>query len=97
MKYDDDQTAFDELMEIKPGGQFLTSPHTFKHCREVTIPINFIRSPRDSWSNDGGHDLNARVKKYLGKIMADAGPIALPENVHRLMDAIVAEADKKLC
>jgi len=84
-------------MEIKPGGQFLTNPHTFKHCREVAIPINFTRSPRDSWASEGSHGLNERVKKYLRKMMVDAGPIELPEGVGREMDEIVKIADAKLC
>lgn len=97
MKFDDDHMAIKELMEIKPGGQFLTNPHTFKHCREVAVPINFIRSPRDSWASEGSHDLNERVKKYLRKLMVDAGPIELPAGVAREMDEIVKMADEKLC
>ena len=97
MKFDDDQMAFNELMEIKPGGQFLTSPHTFKHCREVLAPINFTRSPRDSWSTEGCRDLNERVRESLRDMMKDAGPIKLPEGVREEMDDIVKMADKKLC
>jgi trimethylamine:corrinoid methyltransferase-like protein len=96
MKFDDDQMAIKELMEIKPGGQFLTNPHTFKHCREVAIPTNFIRNPRDSWTLDGSRDLNERVKNYLRKLMTDAGPIELPGGLCKEMDAIVAKADEKL-
>lgn len=96
MTFDDDQLAFNELMEIKPGGEFLTVPHTFKHCREVVKPINFIRDPRDTWANAGAEDLNVRVKTYLQKLMQDAGPIELPAGVAEEMDAIVKAADEKL-
>jgi len=85
------------LMASKPGGQFLTSPHTFKHCREVAVPINFTRSPRHSWAIEGSRDLNERVKEYLRKVMADAGPIELPEEVSRELDEIVKMGDEKLC
>ena len=97
MKFDDDTMAFQELLAIKPGGQFLTSPHTFKHCREVALPVNFIRSPRDSWASAGSRDLNARVREYLGKLMDDAGPLQLPAGVAEEMAAIVKAADEKLC
>lgn len=97
MEFDDDQMAFKELMEIKPGGQFLTSTHTFKHCREVAVPINFTRSPRDSWAIEGSRGLNERVQKYLREIMADAGPIELAEGVKREMEGITALADERLC
>lgn len=96
MTFDDDQTAFNELLAIKPGGEFLTNPHTFKHCREVARPINFIRDPRDSWANAGARDLNVRVKDYLANLMKDAGPLDLPENVVKEMASIVKLADEKL-
>jgi trimethylamine--corrinoid protein Co-methyltransferase len=96
MTFDDDQLAFNELMEIKPGGDFLTNPHTFKHCREVVRPINFTRSPRDSWVTEGSRDLNERAKEYLRKVMEGAGPIELAEGVAEEMDAIVKQADENL-
>lgn len=96
MIFDDDQTAFEELMTIKPGGEFMTHPHTFKHCREVVKPINFIRDPRDSWASAGARDLNVRVKEYLAKLMKDAGPLDLPESVVEEMAAVVKLADEKL-
>lgn len=96
MTFDEDQMAFNELMDIKPGGEFLTNPHTFKHCRSVCKPINFTRDPRDSWASEGSLDLNARVKEYLREVMKDAGPIELPDGVAEKMDAVVASADEKL-
>lgn len=96
MSFDDDQLAFKELMEIKPGGEFLTNPHTFKHCRQVSKPINFIRDPRDSWTNNGALELNVRVKGYLRKLMENAGPIALAEGVLEELDVIVKKADETL-
>ncbi|MCG8633810.1 MAG: trimethylamine methyltransferase family protein [Desulfobacterales bacterium] len=96
MTFDDDQMAFDELMDIEPGGQFLTTPHTFKHCREVAEPVNFTRSPRDSWAAGGSLGLNERIKLYLRELMADAGPVALPGEIRREMDGIVADADRNL-
>lgn len=96
MKFDDDAMAWQELMEIEPGGQFLTSPHTFKHCREVFLPTNFTRLTRDSWARAGSRELNERVREYLREVMKDAGPIQLPEATRREMDAVVKAADEKL-
>lgn len=97
MSFDDDQLAWEELMSIDYGGQFLTLPHTFKHCREVNTPINFTRQPRDTWAAGGSADLNTRVKDYLKDVMTDAGPIDLPQSVKAEMDRVVAQADKTLC
>lgn len=96
MKFDDDTLAWNELMACEPGDQFLTNPHTFKHCREVFKPINFTRSARDTWQKKQEGDLIARSTEYLKGIMKNAGPISLPEDTIREMDSIIKSADKKL-
>lgn len=97
MTFDDDQLAWDELMNIDYGGEFLTCLHTLKHCREVISPINFTRMTRDSWADAGSKDLNARVSEYLRDLMKDAGPIELPLETKKEMAAIIKQADEKLC
>ena len=97
MVFDDDQFAWDELMSLDYGGQFLTCQHTFSHCREVATPINFIRTDRDGWTAAGKKDLNARVVDYLRELMKDARPIDLPEDTKKEISKIIRSADKALC
>ena len=96
MKFDDDQFDWEALMTIQPGGQFLTSKHTYKHCREVARPTNFIRSTRDSWQTAGAKSLKERVKEYLRIIMKDVGPLETSKDVKKDMNAIVKKADETL-
>ncbi|MBC8439840.1 MAG: trimethylamine methyltransferase family protein [Deltaproteobacteria bacterium] len=97
MTFDDNQLAWDELMNIDYGGEFLTCVHTLKNCREVIRPINFTRLTRDSWADTGSKDLNTRVSEYLGNLMKDAGPIELSLETKKEMAAIIKQADEKLC
>lgn len=97
MSFDDDQLAWDELMSINYGGEFLTKPHTLQHCREVVTPVNFTRMTRDSWADAGSNDLNTRVKEYLQDFMKNAGPIELPLEIKKQMDDVIDQADKNLC
>jgi trimethylamine--corrinoid protein Co-methyltransferase len=97
MTFDDDQLAWDELMNVDYGGEFLTCAHTLKHCRDVIQPINFTRLTRDSWADAGSKDLNAIVSEYLDTLMKDAGPIELPLETKQQMEAIIRQADEKLC
>ena len=97
MQFDNDQFAWDELMSIDYGGQFLTTPHTFKHCRSVERPINFTRLDRSSWTNDGSKDLNERVKVSLREIMKSAKPIDLPEETKAEFSEIIKRADAEMC
>jgi trimethylamine---corrinoid protein Co-methyltransferase len=96
MKFDDDQFNWEELMTIQPGGQFLTSQHTYKHCRDVALPTNFIRSTRDNWETVGAKTLKERVKTYLHEVMTNAGPLDIAEDVKKEMNDIVKKADENL-
>ena len=97
MQFDDDQLAWNELMSIDYGGQFLTTPHTFKHCRSVVRPINFTRLDRSSWENSGSKSLNERVKNYLAEVMKSAKPIDLPEDTKKEFAKIIQRADAEMC
>lgn len=97
MEFDDDQLAWDELMNVDYGGEFLTCAHTLKHCRDVVGPINFTRLTRDTWADAGSKDLNTKVSEYLGTLMKDAGPIELPLETKNKMAEIIKQADEKLC
>ena len=97
VKFDNEHLAWDALMEIDYGGEFLSSQHTFRHCRDVSHPINFTRIPRDTWTDSGSRDLNARVKSFLKELMKEAAPVALSQETKREMAAIVKSADKNLC
>ncbi len=97
MQFDDEQLAWNELMSIDYGGQFLTTPHTFKHCRSVERPINFTRLDRSSWSNAGSKDLNERVKISLREVMKSAKPIDLPEDTKSKFSEIIKRADAEMC
>ena len=97
MTFDDDQLAWDELINVDYGGEFITCEHTLKHCREVISPINFTRLTRDGWADAGSKDLNTIVSEYLHNLMKDAGPVELPVETKKEMTAIVKRANKKLC
>ncbi len=97
MEFGDDQLAWDELMNVEYGGEFLTCAHTLKHCRDVVKPVNFTRLTRDTWADNGSKDLNTRVSEYLGTLMKDAGPIELSLETKSQMAEIIKQADGKLC
>jgi trimethylamine--corrinoid protein Co-methyltransferase len=97
MVFDDDALAMDALMQVAPGGQFLTQPHTVKHCRDNLPPINFCPDARITWENEKRGTLMERATQHMNDIMKDAGPVAHDSEVMKEMDKIVAAADKKLC
>ncbi len=94
--FDDETMAWQELLNAEPGSQFLSNEHTFRHCRDGLMPLNFIRMTRDGWHAKGGIDLNARVTEFCKNILAKAEPAALPQNVAQELDSIVTRADTQL-
>jgi trimethylamine--corrinoid protein Co-methyltransferase len=88
--------AWQELLNAEPGSEFLSNEHTFRHCRDGLMPLNFIRMTRDGWHARGGLDLNARVTEYCKDILAKAEPLALPHNMAQELDSIVSRADTNL-
>jgi trimethylamine:corrinoid methyltransferase-like protein len=96
MNVDDETMAWEDLMRIEPGGQFLTSPHTLEHCRDGLRPINFTRFSRDDWEQEGSVSLVGRATEYCKDIMRQAGPIPFPDDAIKEMDAIVKAASDYL-
>lgn len=94
--FDDDNLAWNDLLNAEPGGNFLTSDHTLAHCRDGLMPENFIRMTRQSWQDKAEGDLVMRVSEYCKNLLAKATPLALPEHVIREMDSIVEKADRRL-
>jgi trimethylamine--corrinoid protein Co-methyltransferase len=96
MKFDDETMAWEDLMNLEPGGEFLTSDHTLRHCRDGLPPNNFTRFSRDIWEQNGKLDLIARATECYKNLIKDAGPIALPDDVVREMNGVVKAADDYL-
>jgi trimethylamine:corrinoid methyltransferase-like protein len=96
MSFDDDSLAMDVMMDVAPGGQFLTHAHTLSHCRDHLLPINFCPDDRSTWEIKKKGSLFKRAAEYMKTIMKDAGPVSLPEDIQKEMNAIVKSADRKL-
>lgn len=96
IEVDDETMAWQELLNAEPGSQFLSHEHTFRHCRDGLMPLNFIRLTRAGWKAKGGIDLNARVAEFCKTLLEKAEPLALPENMAQELDSIVRRADSNL-
>ena len=96
VEMNDDQMAWDVITGTEPGQHFMTSPHTFKHCRDGLEPMNFVRSTRGVWEKEGCLSLLDRVKADYGKLMAkENGAMAGAELCDEL-DGLVRAADQAM-
>jgi trimethylamine:corrinoid methyltransferase-like protein len=96
VKLDDDQMAWDAITTTRPGHHFLTSDHTFEHCRDGFVPQNFVCMPRDDWQRNNRKTLMERVQEDYKRIMSLENPASASPELVRDIDAVVQAADKKL-
>jgi len=96
MTLNDDSLAWADLKECRPGAQFLTHTHTFEHCRDALMPINFTRLNRETWENQGKKDLIEKAGDTFRNLMKEAGPLGLPQETVLEMERIVEGADKEI-
>ena len=92
----DDTLAVEEILKNAPDGNFVTSDHTLRHCRDNIRPGLFVAGSMDDWQKKGGKDLYERAVERYKEIRKELKPQALPEDVRRDMDGIVKRADEHL-
>jgi len=92
----DDDLAMEEIMNIKPGADFMSSDHTLRHCRNVIRPDLFVPDAIDKWEANGRKDLYRRAVEKYGELKKELAPPALSEDVCKEMDRIARSADKHL-
>jgi trimethylamine--corrinoid protein Co-methyltransferase len=89
-------TAWEDILAVAPGGHFLETEHTLRHCREAFLPRLFLRQSRDAWSSGGERSLIDRAGDRYRDLLAAAGqPEIAPGKIDE-MEGIVAEADRAL-
>jgi trimethylamine--corrinoid protein Co-methyltransferase len=96
VRLDGEQLAWEVIAATSPGNHFMTSNHTFEHCREGFNPKNFIRMPREDWQRKDGKTLMERVREDYQRIMSMENNAAASPELSREIDAVVQAADKKL-
>ncbi len=96
LTYDDENLAWDILVNTKPGDHFLTSEHTFRHCREGYIPQNFTRLNREDWELEGSKNLSDRALQRYHFLMDKNNACLLAEDLAGEVNSIVESADKNL-
>ena len=92
----DDDLAMEEIMNIEPGSDFMSSEHTLRHCRELIRPDLFVPSTIDDWEAAGRKDLYQRAVETYRDMKKNLAPPLLPEDIRKEMDRIARRADEHL-
>jgi len=66
LEFNKDQIDLSIIKEVGVGGQFLTHPSTFKHCRTQFIPLPLAnRLPFDAWQAQAVSSYRDKATKSL--------------------------------
>ena len=96
IKVDEDTMAFQEIMDTKPGDDFLQLTHTLRHCRDAMRPDLFVGKPHETWIAEGSKDLTARATDKYRELKKRMKPLDLSTEVQNELNRIVKHADEHL-
>ena len=93
---EEDSIAWKDILTVAPGGHFLETGHTLRHCREVFRPELFVRQSRESWESGGRRTLIDRARDRCRELCAAFCAPEIPQDRLQEMERVVAEADRAL-
>ena len=96
VKVSDETLAWQEILDIKPGGNYLEQPHTLLHCRDALQTKLFRSQPKDDWIAEGRKDLYARALDEYKNLKKHLKPVELAPEAKKELENIVKHADKEL-
>ena len=97
INFDEKSFALDLIDTVGPGGEYISTGHTFKHFKkELWRPTLLDRGLYEGWVQDGSKDLRTRVHEKTAAILANHRCQPLPDEVVAQLDAIWLRAQKRV-
>ena len=97
IEINEETLAFDVIKEAGPGAHFMDNMHTYEHYKkDVWYPKLFERISYEQWQKEGSKDMAQIVQEKTIEILENHKPEALPDEVLRQMDEIVARAEARI-
>ena len=91
----EETVGMDDIMQVPPGGDYLTFPNTMAKVGITSNPHIYDRGPSEQWQKDGCPDLADRAHVRAQELLAMPDP-ELPEGCREELDAIIENARKRL-
>ncbi|MFO8054520.1 MAG: trimethylamine methyltransferase family protein [Bacteroidales bacterium] len=92
---DDDHLALDLIEKQGPGGEFVTTDHTFKYWKEWYLPELQDRSDYETWKNNGSKTMGDRVRERTANLLENHHPPQMDEKLVAELKKICNDADKR--
>ena len=92
---DDDHLALELIEKTGPGGEYVTTDHTYDHWKEWFLPKLQDRSDYETWKKNGSKTMLDRVKERTQNILDTHKPEPLEDNLKKELREIISDADKR--
>ena len=93
---DEDTLGWDDIKNTQPGGHFLETAHTLKHCRDAIQVKLFSNQTYEAWVEEGKKDLMSRATDEYHEIKKQLKPLDMTDEVKRELNRIVKHADEHM-
>ncbi|MFO8233970.1 MAG: trimethylamine methyltransferase family protein [Bacteroidales bacterium] len=92
---DDDHMALDLIEKQGPGGEYVTTDHTFKHWKEWFLPTLQDRGDYETWKKNGMKTMDQRVKERTIELLNTHEPEPIEDKLKQELHKIIDDADKR--
>ncbi len=92
---DDEHLALDLIEKQAPGGEYVTTDHTFKYWKEWFLPNLQDRSDYETWKSNGKKTMGDRVKERTQHLLDTYNPIPIDPKLKAELHKIIDAADKR--
>ena len=92
---DDDHLALDLIEQRGPGGEYVTTDHTFDHWKEWYLPSLQDRSDYETWVKEGSKTMDVRVREKTDDLLENYQPKPLDDKLKGELHKIIEDADKR--
>jgi trimethylamine--corrinoid protein Co-methyltransferase len=88
IKFDEQELALEIIAQVKPGGSFLMSPHTFKRMKsEALLTWLSDRDACEAWEKKGSLDTHARAMQRVYEILSRQSSALFSEEIDKRVRA----------
>jgi trimethylamine--corrinoid protein Co-methyltransferase len=96
MTLDRETLALHVIDAVGPGGEYVTSDHTYRHFREAWVPdVIGDRTPHEAWSEQGSRTLGDRANDKVRAILETHAPKPLSDEVKAGLEAIMTGLERR--
>ena len=85
-----------EILDNTPHGNFVTTDHTLRYCRDSIRPSLFVADSLDHWQTKGAKGLYERAVERYKELRSQLSPPSLPDEILGDMNSVVKKADDHL-